>query len=196
MPRAGLGGDVGIWITEEGFATNLNRRLERQVADLASSVEKVHEYSGTLGVTDFRYFNLRDNDSDGGDLFDAVGLLFDEYTPKPAFGAYRDLIDRFGVDDPDAAAGELRLRLRLRCRGEDVRARVGGPDRGFVRRVRFRVPSGAVSDVVARDRRAPFRRVIRAEEFGDDFHLRVVADISLDDGQNTKLRASRRHRCR
>ena len=73
MPRAGLGGDVGIWVTEEGFATNLNRSLQRQVNDLTTTIESVHEYSGTLNVTDFRYFNLRDNNSDGGDIFDAVG---------------------------------------------------------------------------------------------------------------------------
>ncbi len=53
-------------------------------------------YSGTLGVTDYRYFNLRDNNSAGPDLFDAVGLLRDDYSRKPAFGVFRHAIAGFG----------------------------------------------------------------------------------------------------
>jgi hypothetical protein len=188
MPRAALGADVEIWVTEEGFATNLNRSLQRQVNDLTSSVEAVHAYSGTLNVTDFRYFNLRDNNSDGGDLFDAVGLLFDEYTPKPAYATYRELIERFGRDEPDAAAGELLVKLRLRCRGGDVRAKVGGPDRALLRRVVFLVRGNRV----ARDRGSPFRRDLPDDVFGRAERWRVVARILLVDGQRAKLRASRR----
>jgi hypothetical protein len=190
MPLAGLGGEVELWVTEEGFATNLNRTLQRQVNDLTSSVESVHAYSGTLNVTDFRYFNLRDNNSDGGDLFDAVGLLFDEYTPKPAYATYRELIERLGRDEPDAAAGELLLKLRLRCRGADVRARVGGPDRRLVDRVRFR-PRG---DRGPRDRSLPFRRRLDGDEFGRARRWKVIARVVLEDGQRTKLRDSVR-RC-
>ena len=188
MPRAGLGGDVGIWVTEEGFATNLNRSLQRQVNDLTTTVESVHEYSGTLNVSDFRYFNLRDNNSDGGDIFDAVGLLFDEYTPKPAFATYRELVERFGVDDPDASAGELRLRLRLRCRGGDLRAKVGGPDRGFVKRVAFR-PRGDRGPV---DHASPFRRVLDGDDFGRAARWKLTAKVALADGQRVKLRDSKR----
>ena len=185
MPRAGLGGDVGIWVTEEGFATNLNRSLQRQVNDLTTTIEKVHEYSGTLGVTDFRYFNLRDNNSDGGDLFDAVGLLFDEYTPKPAFATYRELVERFGVDDPDAAAGELRLRLRLRCRDGDLRAKVGGNDRALIGKVIFLVRG----ERVARDRSSPFRRLLAAAEFGRGARWKVTAKALLVDGQRERLKS-------
>ena len=39
---AGLGDGVGIWVTENGYATNLNRTLTRQVNDLTSTVEDVH----------------------------------------------------------------------------------------------------------------------------------------------------------
>jgi hypothetical protein len=188
MPRAGLGGDVGMWITEEGFATNLNRSLQRQVTDLTTTVEKVFEYSGTLNVSDFRYFNLRDNNSDGGDLFDAVGLLFDEYTPKPAFATYRELVERFGVDDPDASAGELRLRLRLRCRHGDLRAKVVGPDRGIVGRVAF-WPGGHRGPA---DHRAPFKRVLDPADFGRSARWRVIAKVRLADDQRARLRDSKR----
>ena len=56
----------------------------------------MHAYSGTLGVTDYRYFNLRDNRPDGTDLFDNVGLLRPDYSRKPAFDLFRGLISELG----------------------------------------------------------------------------------------------------
>src|SRR4051812_22643314 len=100
MPKAGLGRAVDLWITENGYATNLGRTEPQQVADLSSTLDAVHHLSGTLGVTDYRYFNLRDNDSDGTDVFDAVGLLRDDYSEKPAFASYRSLIHSYGEPLP------------------------------------------------------------------------------------------------
>lgn len=98
MPKAGLGPGVDLWITENGYATNLGRTEAQQNAALASTLAEVHRYSGTLGVTDYRWFNLRDNNSLGPDLFDAVGLLRDDYSEKPAFGTYRAAIELLGRD--------------------------------------------------------------------------------------------------
>src|SRR5207248_1056916 len=56
----------------------------------------VQLYPGPFGVTDYRYFNLRHNVPNGTDLFDDVGLLRADYTQKPAFSAYRDLIVNYG----------------------------------------------------------------------------------------------------
>jgi hypothetical protein len=89
MPKAGLGHRVDLWVTENGYATNLGRTEASQRHELASTLESVHRYSGTLGISDYRYFNLRDNDSGGTDLFDAVGLLNDGYGVKPAFATLR-----------------------------------------------------------------------------------------------------------
>ena len=47
-------------------------------------------------MTDYRWFNLRDNNSDGADLFSAVGLLRDDYSRKPAFASYRRAIRLHG----------------------------------------------------------------------------------------------------
>ena len=96
MPKAGLGREVDVWVTENGYATNLGRTEAGQAADLRSTVEAVHRWSGELGVTDYRWFNLRDNDSDGVDLFSAVGLLRDDHTRKPAFADFRRLVERYG----------------------------------------------------------------------------------------------------
>jgi hypothetical protein len=96
MPKASLGPGVDLWVTENGYATNLGHTEDQQDASLASTLAEVHRYSGTLGVTDYRWFNLRDNNSSGPDLFDAVGLLRDDYSEKPAFGTYRSAIEVLG----------------------------------------------------------------------------------------------------
>jgi hypothetical protein len=100
MPKAGFGRKVALWVTENGYATNLGRTEPDQDVALSVTLDAVHRYSGTLGVTDYRWFNLRDNDSAGTDLFAAVGLLRDDYSEKAAFGTYRSYIDRIGTDRP------------------------------------------------------------------------------------------------
>jgi hypothetical protein len=96
MPKAGLDRGVELWVSENGYATNLGRSEESQQRNLESSVDAVAQWSGALGVTDYRWFNLRDNNSDGADLFSAVGLLRDDYSRKPAAAAYRRAIKRYG----------------------------------------------------------------------------------------------------
>jgi hypothetical protein len=95
LPMAHLT-DAALWVTENGYPTNLARTEQTQQADLASTLADVHAYSGQLNVTDYRYFNLRDNNSDGTDLFAAVGLLRDDHTRKPAFATLQDAIRRTG----------------------------------------------------------------------------------------------------
>ena len=96
MPKAGLGREVELWVTENGYATNLGRSEGSQQSDLESSVEAVSKWSGALAITDYRWFNLRDNNSDGSDLFSAVGLLRDDYSRKPAFAAFRRAVKADG----------------------------------------------------------------------------------------------------
>ncbi len=117
MPMASLEG-TPLWVSENGYATNLGRSEATQQADLESTLAAVHAYGGQLGVTDYRYFNLRDNNSDGTDLFAAVGLLRDDHTRKPAFATLRTAIRRFGVRcrRGQARQGQRRRALR-RCRG-------------------------------------------------------------------------------
>jgi hypothetical protein len=96
MPKAGLGRETAIWITENGYVARRGpdpagqaRRIEESVAELATR-------AAALGVTDYRYFNLRDNDSRGRGFFDAVGVLFDDYAEKPGYAALQRAIDRYG----------------------------------------------------------------------------------------------------
>ena len=96
MPKAGLDRRVQLWVSENGYATNLGRDEDSQATDLESTLDAVSKWSGALGITDYRYFNLRDNNSDGTDLFSAIGLLRDDYTRKPAFAVYRRGIAKYG----------------------------------------------------------------------------------------------------
>jgi hypothetical protein len=137
MPKAGLGRRVALSVTENGYATRGGLGEAQQAADLRATADAVARWSGTLGVTDYRYFNLRDNASRGADLFDAVGLLFDDYREKQAFGVYRDAVARTG-----AAAPRLRVRVRprrvVRRHRVTLRVRVtvaGRPVQGAVVRV-------------------------------------------------------------
>lgn len=97
MPKADLGRRVDLWVSENGYPTKPGVNTEAGQAErLISSVDSVAAYAEALGVTDYRWFNLRDNDSDGADLFSQVGLLRDDYSPKPAFAEYRRAIRRLG----------------------------------------------------------------------------------------------------
>ncbi len=131
LPLGGFGPDVDLWVTENGYATNLGRTEADQDTALRTTLDAVHRYSGTLGVTDYRWFNLRDNVSTGTGLFDAVGLLRDDYSEKPAFVTYRSEIQALGTDRPK----------RIRCAGR-IATVVGTPGRDHLR--------GSVgSDVIA-----------------------------------------------
>jgi hypothetical protein len=68
-----------------------------QAAAVRGFLTAAHRYRGTYNVTDFRWFNLRDNNSSGPGFQQQYGLLRDDYSAKPAFGAYRRLIALHGA---------------------------------------------------------------------------------------------------
>ena len=59
-PKAGIGAATPIWITENGVPTGTLSDAQ-QAAALRELVQAVHDYSGTYGITDYRWFNLRDS---------------------------------------------------------------------------------------------------------------------------------------
>jgi hypothetical protein len=158
MPQAGLGRKVELWVTENGYATNLARTEPDQDLALRSTIDAVYRYSGTLGVTDYRWFNLRDNDSAGTDLFAAVGLLRDDYSEKPAFATYSSYIDQIGTNRPKPGRCGSRIATVLGTAGHDVLRGGRGPDviatgsgRDVVRGGRGvdRICSGAGRDLIS-----------------------------------------------
>ena len=92
MPIAGLGADVPIHVEENGWPTGPGRSEEAQEAAMRAMIGAVHEVRGTYNVTDYRWFDLRDHNSSSTNFQHHYGLLRDDYTPKPAFATYRELI--------------------------------------------------------------------------------------------------------
>lgn len=92
MPRAGLSSATTITVAETGWPTAANRSELTQAAVLRDIVGAVESVSGLYGITDMRWFDLRDANTASGQLENGYGLLRDDYSPKPAFDAYRELI--------------------------------------------------------------------------------------------------------
>jgi hypothetical protein len=95
MPIARLGRDVPIHVEENGWPTGPGRPESEQVRAMRQMVGAVHDFHGTYGVTDYRWFDLRDHNSSGPNFQQHYGLLRDDYTPKPAFPIYRKLVRRY-----------------------------------------------------------------------------------------------------
>lgn len=97
MPLAGLGDSVPIHVSENGWPTAPPARsYEEQATALEEMVRAVDTYRANYGVTDYRWFDLRDADSSSPNFQQQFGLMRDDYTPKPAFDVYRDLIAELG----------------------------------------------------------------------------------------------------
>jgi hypothetical protein len=96
LTPAGLGA-VPLGITEHGWPTGPDRPPERQAQVVRTVVTAIARTAGSLGLAGYTHFALRDADSGKPGLFHQFGLMTDDYTPKPAFHAYRELIDRFST---------------------------------------------------------------------------------------------------
>ena len=87
---------VALHVSENGYPTGPSRSPAEQAALMAASVRAVAWVAKSLHVTDYRWFDLRDADSSARSLEGGYGLLRDDYTPKPAFEALRNLVGTFG----------------------------------------------------------------------------------------------------
>ncbi|GAA0707876.1 hypothetical protein [Streptomyces thermocarboxydus] len=95
LAPAGLG-HLPLHITEHGWPTGEERPPHRQAEVVDTVVRAVAELAEELRLSGYTHFALRDADSSRPGLFHRFGLTTDDYTPKPAFDAYRALIDRHG----------------------------------------------------------------------------------------------------
>lgn len=99
-PMARIGPRVPIWITENGVPTGVLSQWQ-QAGALDQLVRAAQDYARTYGISDYRWFNLRDSVSSGpetlsGLTFASDGLLRSDYVPKPSFASYRRLIGELG----------------------------------------------------------------------------------------------------
>jgi len=95
LPLAHLD-DVALHVSEAGYPTGPGRAERKQVAVLSAVARAVSDHRATLGVTDFRWFDLRDADSSSASFESRYGLVRDDYRPKRGFGAYRRIIASLG----------------------------------------------------------------------------------------------------
>lgn len=94
LAPAGLG-HLPLVVTECGWPTGPGRSAERQAEVLGSVVGIVARQASALTIAGYTHFSLRDACSRQPGLLSQFGLMTDDYEPKPAFLAYRDLIDRY-----------------------------------------------------------------------------------------------------
>jgi hypothetical protein len=104
MPKAGFGKRTPLRVEETGYPTGPGRPERDQEAAVRSLVRAAHQYRGAYNVTDFRWFNLRDNNSRGPNFQQHYGLMRDDYSRKPAFDLYRRLVARHGARRRRASA--------------------------------------------------------------------------------------------
>jgi hypothetical protein len=92
LPLAGIAHTVPLRVSETGYPTGPGRTDAMQVAVMKAAVEAVYRARGADNITGLRWFDLRDADSSTSSFESQYGLMRDDYTPKPAFGAYRSLV--------------------------------------------------------------------------------------------------------
>jgi hypothetical protein len=177
---AGIPDTVPIHVEENGWPTAEPERSYAQQAQVAETlVRAVHDFRGTYNISDYRWFNLRDGNTQSGNFQTQYGLLTDEYQPKPAFDVYRRLVGELST-----RYSKPRLKLRAGCRGARWRGELRGADTGQVLGAAFRVGDRHAKP----DRRAPFVRSISPR--GADRRRTswtIVVTAVLVDGRTVKL---------
>jgi hypothetical protein len=94
MPLAGIPHTVPVRVSETGYPTGPGRTDAMQVTVMKAATEAVYHARARYNITGYRWFDLRDADSSSSSFESQYGLMRDDYSPKPAFGAYRALVAR------------------------------------------------------------------------------------------------------
>jgi hypothetical protein len=96
LPLAGIPHSVPLHVSETGYPTGPGRTDAMQVAAVKAVVNAVNHARGTYNITGLRWFDLRDADSSSSSFEAQYGLMRDDYSPKPAFVAFRALVASLG----------------------------------------------------------------------------------------------------
>lgn len=96
LAEARIPATIPMHICENGWPTGPNRFYTRQADILQEVVRKVYQLRGSLNINQFELFALRDADTANPEICRQFGIMRDDYTPKPAFETYRQLIQEFG----------------------------------------------------------------------------------------------------
>ncbi len=144
MPLAGLGNATAMHIAENGFPTGPGRSEDMQAHVLDAMVRSVNAIRATYGVSDYRWFDLRDSATADPNIESQYGITRDDYTPKPAYTTYRNLINSAAASPTTPTAANCRpsrVTFRLpRIKGSRLTSlvvRVANKTVGKVRRSRI-----------------------------------------------------------
>src|SRR5581483_9380223 len=85
-------GHLPLAVTEHRSPTAPGRTPQRQAEVLRAVLDVISRVAEPLNITGYIHHTLRDGRSAGSGIFSQFGLMADDYTPKPAFHVYRDLI--------------------------------------------------------------------------------------------------------
>lgn len=96
LPLAGIPERVALHFSENGYATANGHSYAMQVTALNAAVDTIASLSRASHVTEYDWFELRDASDSSSRPQGQLGLLTHDYRPKPAFSAYRSLIQEFG----------------------------------------------------------------------------------------------------
>ncbi|HXM40370.1 MAG TPA: hypothetical protein VN924_03915 [Bryobacteraceae bacterium] len=100
LPAAGIPNRVPIHIAEHGWPTGAGRHPERQAEVLDTVIRTVHDLADRLNIERYMLFALRDVEqpraTNENNLFCFFGIATADYAHKPAFGAFRSLIQELG----------------------------------------------------------------------------------------------------
>jgi polysaccharide biosynthesis protein PslG len=163
------GDDKQLWLTEFGWSTCTVRGDDAwdncvdettQAAWLKEAFARMQSWSYVdVGV----WFNLEDTSADEGDRVDNYGLLRQDGSDKPAYGAFRDAAGAV-ISNRAVAASTPQRRIRLRVYRRGGRVYIRGRARG-VRKVTVRAHRYSRSRR-RYSRRGIHRRVIRVSSSG------------------------------
>jgi hypothetical protein len=95
MPLAEIPATVPIRVVENGYPTGPGRTEAMQMTVLRASITAVERARRERNIDGYRWFDLRDADSSAPTFESQYGLLRDDYSPKPAFALYRDLVAQY-----------------------------------------------------------------------------------------------------
>jgi len=100
LPSAGIPASVPIHIAETGWPTGPRRSEQRQSVVLETIIRTLYHVRQRFNIARYTMFALRDADSSNleveSNIFYHFGLMRDDYTPKPAFETFRNLIAELG----------------------------------------------------------------------------------------------------
>ena len=183
LPLAGIPGGTPLHVSENGYPTSATRTPAAQASYLGAEVTAVSAFRTQYNVSDYRWFDLRDSNTEDPNFESHYGLLLDDYSPKPAFAVYQGLIAQLGpaaVAQPTAVASK-------RSAGSTRSSQLVSCLRPGVLTIRLRSgPSSLVSLVsvtshgrlVARRRFPHGKRMLRVKVHRRSLRVRVRSDAA------------------